>query len=100
MDFRTALVAADNKIMIQAKPLHFKTVEEDLLELELAEERKKKGMSADDDFFQKITREPFKPNDKEVVYIDPGINAEEIFGSVQLPCNVERRINNSIKAPL
>jgi hypothetical protein len=37
--------------MIQAKPLHFKTVEEDLLDLELAEERKKKGFSAEDDFF-------------------------------------------------
>jgi hypothetical protein len=37
--------------MIQAKPLHFKTVEEDLQELELADERRKKGLSGDDDFF-------------------------------------------------
>ena len=36
LDFRTALMAGENKIVIQAKPLHFKTVEEDLKELEQA----------------------------------------------------------------
>jgi len=34
LDFRTALVRSDNKIVIQAKPLHFKTAEEDLKEIE------------------------------------------------------------------
>ena len=99
LDFRTALVTEGNKIMIQAKPLHFKTVEEDLLDLELAEERKKKGLSAEDDFFQKITRVPFQPSDKDVVLIDPGINTDEIFGDVELPCNLEPKLNNAVTAP-
>jgi len=34
LDFRTAFIKAENKVVIQAKPLHFKTVEEDLEELE------------------------------------------------------------------
>ena len=100
LDFRTALIQQDNKIIIQAKPLHFKTVEDDLRELLEAEERTKKGLSADDDFFDKISRDPFKENDKDVVLIDPGIDAEEIFGGVELPCNVERRKNNTVDGDL
>lgn len=34
LDFRTALVKAENKIVIQAKPLHFKTVDEDIKDIE------------------------------------------------------------------
>ena len=100
LDFRTALIASDNKIIIQAKPLHFKSVEEDLRDLELQEERRKKGLSTDDDFFQKITKAPFKDTDKDVVFIDPGLNTDEIFGEIDLPCMRETRMNNAIRAPL
>jgi hypothetical protein len=37
LDFRTALTAEENKIVILVKPLHFKTIEEDLRDIELAE---------------------------------------------------------------
>jgi hypothetical protein len=30
LDFRTALIKAEEKIVIQAKPLHFKTADEDI----------------------------------------------------------------------
>jgi len=33
LDFRTALIKAEEKIVIQAKPLHFKSAEEDIQEL-------------------------------------------------------------------
>ena len=30
--------------------------------------------------------------------IDPGINIDEIFGNVQLPCEAVRRLNNTLNA--
>lgn len=78
--------------------MHFKTIAEDLRDMELAEERKQRGMD-DEEFFSIIQREPFKDTDKDVVLIDPGMNVEEIFGGIDLPCSLERRINNTISAP-
>jgi len=53
----------------------------------------------DEEFFSIIKKQPFKDGDKDVVLIDPGMNTEEIFGGIDLPCNIERRINNTIAAP-
>jgi hypothetical protein len=35
-----------------------------------------------------------------VVLIDPGLNTEEIFEGIDLPCLQERRMNNTLKAPV
>lgn len=42
LDFRTALLEKDQKVVIQAKPMHFKTAEEDLEDIRKEEELKKK----------------------------------------------------------
>lgn len=89
-------MAGENKIVIQAKPLHFKTVEEDLRELELAE-RRKGGI---DDFFESVRKEPFAQDDASVLMIDPGLDVDQIFGDVELPCNLSRRLNNTLDAPV
>lgn len=56
LDFRTALMAVENKIVIQAKPLHFNTVEEDLRDMEMAEKLGKGGI---DDYLDSVRKEPF-----------------------------------------
>jgi hypothetical protein len=32
--------------------------------------------------------------------IDPGLDVDEIFGDVELPCNTNRRLNNTLNAPV
>ena len=96
LDFRTALMAGENKIVIQAKPLHFKTVEEDLKELEMASQRK----GGVEDFFESVRKEPFASDDASVLMIDPGLDVDQIFGEVELPCNASKRLNNSLNAPV
>lgn len=95
LDFRTAFIHAENKVVIQAKPLHFKTVEEDLQELEQQQE---KALTGDDAFFATVKKEAFAEDDEQVLMIDPGMNVDEIFGDVYLPCEMVRRINNQINA--
>lgn len=60
LDFRTAFVKAENKIVIQAKPLHFKTVEEDLRDMMLAQERL---LSGEDEYLSIIKKEAFAEDD-------------------------------------
>ena len=60
LDFRTALITSENKIVIQAKPLHFKTVDEDIRDLELAEEKKLNG---EDEYFASVKKEAFSQDD-------------------------------------
>jgi hypothetical protein len=49
-------MAVENKIVIQAKPLHFNTVEEDLRDMEMAEKLGKGGI---DDYLDSVRKEPF-----------------------------------------
>jgi len=97
LDFRTALVKTDNKIVIQAKPLHFKTVEEDLEEIEQNEVKHRNG---DDEYLAAVKKEAFAEDDDQVMMIDPGMDAGTIFGDVKLPCEQVRRINNSTRSKL
>jgi hypothetical protein len=60
LDFRTALVKAENKIVIQAKPLHFKTVEEDLRDMIAAQERLLNG---EDEYLSAVKKEAFAEDD-------------------------------------
>lgn len=95
LDFRTALVKSENKIVIQAKPLYFKTFEEDIRDLELAEQRKLNG---EDEYLAAVKKEPFAEDDDQVLMIDPGMDTDLIFGDVRLPCEMIRRINNTLNA--
>jgi len=76
--------------------LHFKTVEEDLRDLEQAGHRK----GGVDDFFESVRKEQFSADDASVLMIDPGLDVEQIFGDVELPCNTSRRLNNTLNAPV
>lgn len=95
LDFRTALVKQEGKIVIQAKPLYFKTVDEDLRDIEEAEERIKNG---EDEYLAAVKKEAFAEDDDQVLMIDPGMDADTIFGDVKLPCEQVRRINNTLNA--
>lgn len=72
LDFRTALTAEENKIVILVKPLHFKTIEEDLRDIELAEA--KNGIA--DEFLKSVRKEAFSQDDESVLMIDPGLDVE------------------------
>lgn len=112
LDFRTAVAGMDGGIMIQAKPMQFKSIEEDQIDPELAEavEEIKKGgkpsmpkiynvpLTEEDEFFKRVVRKPFHEDDEDVVLIHPGIDAGAIFGSVDLPCSTAIRKNNKVDA--
>jgi hypothetical protein len=46
-----------------------------------------------------VKKEAFDEDDDQVLMIDPGMDVEEIFGDVRLPCELVRRINNTLNAP-
>ncbi|CDW76833.1 UNKNOWN [Stylonychia lemnae] len=102
LDFRTAMIESENKVVIQAKPLHFKTDEEILREFELEARMKKKNKFLNDDnmdtYLDSVKKEPFK--DENVILIDPEINIKEKFDQIDLLCNKENRINNTLNAPI
>lgn len=52
----------------------------------------------DDDYLSMVRKEAFDEDDEQVLMIDPGMDVEEIFGDVRLPCELVRRINNSLTA--
>lgn len=53
-----------------------------------------------EDFFESVRKEPFAPDDASVLMIDPGLDVDQIFGEVELPCNASKRLNNSLNAPV
>ena len=44
-------------------------------------------------------KESFK-EDEGAIMIDPDINIREKFAQIELPCNKEKRINNTFNAPV
>ena len=51
-----------------------------------------------DSYLEAVKKEPFK--DDNVILIDPDINIKEKFEKIDLPCNVESRMNNAVNAPV
>jgi len=47
-----------------------------------------------------VKKEAFDEDDDQVLMIDPGMDTDEIFGDIQLPCEQVRRINNSTSSKL
>ena len=105
LDFRTALIEQENKVVIQAKPLTLKTDEQLLREAtQFPDEEERKGGSefeSMESYLEAVKKEPFKPEeDPNVILIEPDINIKEKFEAIELACDTEQRINNTINAPI
>lgn len=104
LDFRTAMLEEQNKIIIQAKPLHLKTDNEFLEEVEREARRKEalKNIPLDqqpiDDYLEAVRLEGFKQDDKSVIMIEPDIDIKQKFDEVVLEFEKEARINNTLSA--
>lgn len=51
-----------------------------------------------DAYLEAVKKEPFK--DDNVILIEPDIDIKKKFEAIDLPCNVEMRLNNAVNAPL
>lgn len=101
LDFRTALIEHENKVVIQAKPLQLKTDDELLREAaEINPISTEKDFETMESYLEAVKKEPFKPEETNVIMIDPDINIKEKFEQIDLACNMEQRINNTINAPV
>ena len=58
------------------------------------------AMGSVDDYLASVRKEAFNVDDEDVVLIDPGLNSKKLYEEVNLPCQKELRINNSIDAPI
>ena len=53
-----------------------------------------------DDYLKSLKEEAFNNDDGDVILIDPGIDYQKLFKDINLPCMKEKRINNSLNAPI
>ncbi len=102
LDFRTALIEHENKVVIQAKPLQLKTDDELLREAQEIQPitTESKEFESMESYLDAVKKEPFKPDETNVIMIDPDINIKEKFEQIDLACNMEQRINNTFNAPM
>lgn len=113
LEFRTATIdEKGEKLVIQARPMHFANLDEDLAKQEseivnddlYAEDRNSKGgamgNSQVDAYLRLMRNEPFNMEDENVVLIDPGQDTKEKYKAFLLPCEREDRINNTMYAPV
>ena len=88
--------------------MHIKTAEEYIQTLQEEEEKAKRSRlilnasseQSDTQFFKQMRRDQFNEADDDVILIDPGVNLDEKLREIDLPCNLEQRINNQIDAPM
>lgn len=92
LDFRTALIAKENRVVIQAKPLEFKT------DLDAPTQAGSAALSLDG-YLEMVRKEAFR-EDEGAIMLDPDINIQEKFDRIKLPCDHEARMNNAINAPV
>jgi hypothetical protein len=101
LDFRTALIENENKVVIQAKPLSLKTEEELIREaIDARAFQQSNQFETMESYLEAVKKEPFKQEEGNVILIDPDINIKEKFEAIDLACNKEQRINNTFNAPL
>ena len=55
-------------------------------------------MQSIESYLDAVKKEPFK--DEDVILIDPDIKIKEKFEQIDLLCNKEHRINNTLNAPV
>ena len=104
LDFRTALLEDENKVVIQAKPLNLKTEEELMREatinMDFENRDSRQQFESMDSYLEAVKKQPFNVDDGNVILIDPDIKIKEKFEQIDLPCNTEQRINNTFNAPI
>lgn len=81
--------------MIQAKPLSFKTDEE-----VLRDNLRKLGTNLDnmESYLEAVKQEAFKEED--IILIEPDIDIKQKFEEIDLLCNTEYRLNNTVNAAI
>lgn len=86
LDFRTALIETQNRVVIQAKPLSLKT-DDDLLReasIPVEDEEVKTGFESQafettESYLEAVKKEPFREEEGNFILIDPDINIKEKF---------------------
>jgi hypothetical protein len=102
LDFRTKLLKENftEKVVIQAKPMHIKSNEEYLATIKQEEERDARMKAGSSEaFFEAMRKEAFEDT-PDVMLLDPDTELDAKLDAIDLPCNMEARINNAIDAPL
>ena len=102
LDFRTAIV--DGKLVIQAKPKEYLTLEQELEAVEKGKMNQINGPELDPDkaisdldmYLKSVRKEAFDVNDENVVLIDPGLASKNRYAHLKLPCEADGLINNSL----
>ncbi len=51
-------------------------------------------------YLEAVKKEPFREEEGNFILIDPDINIKEKFEQIDLACNKEQRLNNTINAPV
>ena len=103
LDFRTAMINNGTKLIIQARPKEYISIEDEIRAIEqgkLNELEPNSELDPDknigdlDAYLRSVRKEAFDVDDENVVLIDPGMSAER-YQDIKLPCDREQRINNS-----
>ena len=108
LDFRTAMINNGTKLVIQAKPKEYITIEQEMQAVEDGRASDVQGPALDPDraigdldtYLQSVRKEAFDVDDEDVVLIDPGMAATIRYDDIKLPCDQDLRINNSVSAPM
>ena len=50
----------------------------------------------DEEYLEMLRLQQFEEDDEMVQHLNPGFDIEKIFGSVKLPCESVKRINNQL----
>lgn len=99
LDFRTTMLHDEGRVVIQAKPL---TSKDDIDGAKSLREKtanvKVSDMSNLNTFLEAVHQEPFK-EEEGAVNLDPGIEIDEEFAKITLPCTEGAFINNQLNAP-
>lgn len=105
LDFRTAMINNGTKLVIQARPKDYISVDQEMKAIEQgrfseidSKEDPDKAIGDLDAYLRSVHKEAFDVDDENVVLIDPGQAAESRYADIKLPCDQESRINNSITA--
>ena len=103
LDFRTAVINNGTKLVIQAKPKDFISIEQemDVVEQGRIADIMPPALNPDnaigdlDEYLRSVKKEAFDLNDENVVLIDPGQTAGDRYEDILLPCDAEPRLNNA-----
>ena len=106
LDFRTKLMNGQGDVVLQAKPLKVYNSDEDDGELigDIIRNNKKNPESealnmTTEDFLKEHRKEAFDENDESVILIKPNLGIKEKLEEIDLECNKNNYLNNTLNAP-